>query len=104
MIQRQRQIVAVPAGHRAADARLGRKHPLLPFGIWTTRFSFAKPRAPHHQEDVAVGRFRGFWPGRFIGMRGLIFAHCSSLNQNKFALIGRPPNRLTNPLNLNMVN
>jgi hypothetical protein len=48
--------------------------------------------------------FRGFWPGRFIGMRGLIFAHCSSLNQNKFAHIGRPPNRLTNPLNLNMVN
>ena len=35
--------------------------------------------------------FRGFWPGRFIGMRGLIFAHCSSFNQNKLALIGWPP-------------
>jgi hypothetical protein len=40
----------------------------------------------------------------FIGMRGLIFAHCPSFNQNKFALIGWPPNRLTNPLNLTMVN
>src|ERR1700746_1099269 len=48
--------------------------------------------------------FRGFGPGRFIGMRGLTLAHWSSLNQNKLALIGWPPNRLTNQLNLNTVN
>jgi hypothetical protein len=39
-----------------------------------------------------------------MGIRGLIFAHCSSFNQNKFALIGWPPDSLTNPLNLNKVN
>jgi hypothetical protein len=27
--------------------------------------------------------FGGFWPGRCIGMRGLIFAHCSSFSQNE---------------------
>src|SRR5215475_11312731 len=27
--------------------------------------------------------FCGFGPGRFIGISGLIFSHCSSLNQNK---------------------
>jgi hypothetical protein len=48
--------------------------------------------------------FRGCGPGRFTGMIGSIFAHCSSLNQNKFARIGWPPNRLTNLLNLHMVN
>lgn len=48
--------------------------------------------------------FCGFGPGRFMGIRGLIFAHCSSLNQNMFALIGWPPNRLTNLLNIKMVN
>jgi len=52
MIQRQRQIVAVPAGHRVRRCKAR-----SPFGIWTTRFSFAKPRAPYHQEAVAVGRF-----------------------------------------------
>ena len=46
----------------------------------------------------------GFGPGRCIGIRGSIFSHCSSLNQNKFALISWPPIRCTNSLNLNMVN
>jgi hypothetical protein len=31
--------------------------------------------------------FRGFGPGRFIGIRGSIFVHCSSFDQNGFALI-----------------
>jgi hypothetical protein len=49
--------------------------------------------------------FCGFGPGRFMGIRGLIFAHCSSLNQNKFfALISWPPESVTNLLNLKMVN
>ena len=48
--------------------------------------------------------FCGFGPGRFMGIRGLIFAHCSSLNQNKFALIGWPPESVTNQLTLKMVN
>jgi hypothetical protein len=47
--------------------------------------------------------FRGFGPGRFRGIKGLIFAHCSSFSQNKFALMGWPPIRSANPLNLNMV-
>src|SRR5215471_10151924 len=34
--------------------------------------------------------FCGFGPGRFIGIRGLIFPHCSSFNQNKFALMVGP--------------
>jgi hypothetical protein len=46
----------------------------------------------------------GFGPGRLVGTSGSIFAHCSSLNQNKLARMGWSPNRLTNPLNLNMVN
>src|SRR5215468_12614220 len=48
--------------------------------------------------------FCGFGPGRFIGIRGSIFAHCSSFNQNRFALMVGPPIRSTNLLNLNMVN
>jgi hypothetical protein len=48
--------------------------------------------------------FCGFGPGRFIGIRGSIFAHCSSFNQNKFALISWPPIRQANLLNLKMVN
>jgi hypothetical protein len=39
-----------------------------------------------------------------LGINGSILAHCPSLNQNKFARICWPPIRLTNPLNLNMVN
>ena len=42
-------------GARGAPSR--RCEARSPFGIWTTRFSFAKPRAPYHQEAVAVGRF-----------------------------------------------
>jgi hypothetical protein len=51
--------------------------------------------------------FCGFGPGLFMGIRGLIFAHCSSFNQNKFALIGWAPRigeSVTNQLNLNKVN
>src|SRR5262249_8186144 len=42
-------------GARGAPSR--RCEARSPFGIWTTRFSFAKPRAPYHQEAVGVGRF-----------------------------------------------
>ena len=48
--------------------------------------------------------FFGFTPRRLLGINGSILAHCPSLNQNKFARICWPPIRLTNPLNLNMVN
>src|SRR3954466_3668948 len=48
--------------------------------------------------------FLGFTPRRLLGINGSILAHCRSLNQNKFARICWPPIRLTNPLNLNMVN
>jgi hypothetical protein len=48
--------------------------------------------------------FFGFTPRRLLGINGSILAHCPSLNQNKFARICGPPIRLTNPLNLNMVN
>ncbi len=48
--------------------------------------------------------FFGFTPRRLLGINGSILAHCPSLNQNKFARICWPPVRLTNPLNLNMVN
>src|SRR5882672_4816598 len=41
---------------------------------------------------------------RLHAINGSILAHCPSLNQNKFARICWPPIRLTNPLNLNMVN
>jgi hypothetical protein len=43
-------------------------------------------------------------PGWLVGKCGSIFDHCSSLNQNKSALIGLAPNRLTKPLNQHMVN
>src|SRR5260370_11420427 len=48
--------------------------------------------------------FFGFTPRRLLGINRSILAHCPSLNQNKFARICWPPIRLTNPLNLNMVN
>src|SRR4029434_5340896 len=48
--------------------------------------------------------FFGFTPRRLLGINGSILAHCPSLNQNKFARICWPPDSVTNPLNLNMVN
>src|ERR1700674_1142151 len=62
--------------------------------------------ALEHMHDPAQNApiVLGFTPRRLLGINGSILAHCPSLNQNKFARICWPPIRLTNPLNLNMVN
>ena len=48
--------------------------------------------------------FFGFTPRRLLGINGSILAHCPSLNQTSSPASVGPPIRLTNPLNLNMVN
>ena len=39
----------------------------------------------------------GRGPGLLAGTNGSIFAHCSSLNQNKLALMGWPPKSFDQP-------
>jgi hypothetical protein len=43
-------------------------------------------------------------PGWLEGKCGTIFAHCSSLNQNKFASMAAAPQWLTKTLNQKIVN
>ena len=42
--------------------------------------------------------FFGFTPRRFVGIKDSILDHCSSLNQNKFARMSRPPDSVDQPV------
>lgn len=63
-----------------------------------------RPCAPEMIPSKIHRVFRGIWPAPYIAMKGLIFAPLLIIQPNKFARIGWPQSRLTNLVNLKILN